>query len=78
MLWSRPDALRVPIGALFRGRDGGWRVFIHAGGRARERKVALGQINDEWGEVLDGLNEGDEVVLNPGSAIVEGARIAPR
>lgn len=78
VLWSRPDALRVPIGALYRGRDGDWRVFVRSGDRARERTVRLGQINDEWGEVLAGLKEGDEVVLNPASAIREGVRIAPR
>lgn len=77
-LWSRTDALRVPIGALFRGRDGGWRVFVRVAGKARERAVRLGRVNDEWGEVLGGLAEGDEVVLNPGNAIADGVRITPR
>lgn len=78
VLWSEPDALRVPIGALFRGGDGGWRVFVDDGGRTRERPIKLGEMNDEFGEVLDGLAEGETVVLNPGNALRDGARIDAR
>lgn len=78
ILWRRADALRVPIGALFRGGDGGWRVFVAAGGRARERAVKIGHINDEFGEVLDGLSEDQQVVLNPGNALADGTRVEAR
>ncbi len=78
VLWRKDDTLRVPIGALFRGRDGGWRVFVAEAGRARERSVTLGHINDEYGEVLSGLNEGEAVVLNPGNALRDGGRIEAR
>jgi HlyD family secretion protein len=78
ILWSRADALRVPIGALFRGPDGGWRVFVIASGRARERTVRIDHINDEFGEVAEGLSEGQTVILNPGNALAEGKRVKPR
>lgn len=78
ILWSRADALRVPIGALFRGANGGWNVFVVDGGRSRERAVRIGRINDEFGEVLDGLAEDQVVVLNPGNALAEGTRVKPR
>jgi HlyD family secretion protein len=78
VLWRKDDAVRVPIGALFRGRDGGWRVFVAGAGRARERAVTLGHINDEFGEVLGGLNADEAVVLNPGNALRDGARIEAR
>lgn len=78
ILWSDGNALRVPLGALFRGPDGGWRVFAVDGGRARERAVRVAHINDEYGEVLEGLAEGDTVVLNPGSSVREGARVTIR
>lgn len=78
VVWHKDDALRVPIGALFRGRDGGWRVFVAKGGRARERAVKLGHINDDHGEVLSGLGEGESVVLNPGNALRDGSRIKGR
>jgi HlyD family secretion protein len=78
VLWQAPSVLRVPIGALFRGDGGGWRVFAIESGRARQRAVMIGHINDEHGEVLGGLSEGDPVILNPGSLIAEGSRVRPR
>lgn len=76
--WSKRDALRVPIGALFRGADGGWRVFVAARGRAEERSVRIGQMNDEYGEVVAGLGAGDTVVLDPAGSLESGARIRSR
>lgn len=78
ILWSKRDALRLPIGSLFRGDDGGWRVFLVEGGRARERPVRLGHLNDEYGEVLGGIDAGTEIVLNPGKALRDGSRVKPR
>lgn len=78
VLWQAPAVLRVPIGALFRGPDGGWRVFVIAADRARTQAVTIGHINDEFGEVLAGLSEGRSVVLNPGSLVTDGSRVKPR
>lgn len=78
VLWEAPAALRVPIAALFRGSDGGWQVFVIEGGRARLRAVQIGHINDEHGELLAGLAEGQPVVLNPGSPVSDGTRVRPR
>lgn len=78
ILWSSKDALRVPIGALFRGTDGGWRAFVDANGRARERALKLGHISEEYAEVLGGLSAGETVILNPGNALADGARIRAR
>lgn len=76
--WSRPDALRVPIGALFRGRDGAWHVFVVAGGRTHERAVKLDHVNDEYGEVVTGLRNGEQVVLSPGNELRDGDRVKAR
>lgn len=78
VLWRREDALRVPVGALFRGPDGDWRVFRVAQNRARDTRIEVGKINDTYGEVLSGLAVGDQVVVNPGSALNDGVRVAPR
>lgn len=78
ILWRSENALRLPIGALFRGSDGNWMVFVEASGRARERAVELGQINDEYAEVTSGLAEGDTVVVNPGNTLQNGDRVAAR
>lgn len=76
--WSRPDALRVPIGALFRGIDGGWQVFVIAKGRAVARSITLGHVNDAYGEVTAGLRAGDEVVMNPPASLDDGASVRAR
>lgn len=78
ILWSAENVLRVPIGALFRGSDGGWRVFVAESGRARMREVQIGQINNEFAEVRSGLDAGATVVVNPSSSLQEGARIQRR
>jgi HlyD family secretion protein len=78
VLWSSDKALRVPIGALFRGSRGDWRVFVNEDGRARERAVRLGHLNDEHAEVLGGLRQGDDVIVNPANSLRDGARISPR
>ncbi len=70
--WSRADAVRVPIGALFRGPDGGWRVFVIADGRAQERRIEIGHMNDLFGEVRDGLREGEIVAINPSGSLGNG------
>lgn len=78
VLWSRGDALRVPIGALFRGTDGEWHAFEIVGGRVIDRKLKIGQINEEWGEVLGGLSEGAQVVVNPSKTLSDRARVKAR
>ncbi len=78
VLWNSDDALRVPIGALFRSAGGDWRVFVIEAGRAVEREVTLGHLNDEHAEVLAGLEEGDTVILNPGGALADGTRVEAR
>ena len=78
LLWRDENALRVPIGALYRSEDGGWRVLVYDNGLASERTVRLGHVNDEFGEVLEGLSEGEHVVLNPGSSLAAETRIRAR
>lgn len=76
--WRKQDALRVPVGALLRGRAGAWQVFAIEDGRARLRAVRIGQINDNWGEVLGGLAAGQAVVLNPPASLRDGERVKAR
>jgi len=72
--WSAADALRVPSTALFREGEG-WRVFVVEGGRARVRELRIGQRAVAATEVLDGLTEGDRVVLFPPDDLQDGSRI---
>lgn len=78
ILWRDDNAVRVPVGALFRGDDGSWQVFEEDGGRARLRDVKIGHLNEDYGEVTGGLAKGARVILNPSGAISDGARVTQR
>jgi HlyD family secretion protein len=76
-IWRSDNALSVPVGALFRqGRD--WAVFAIDGGRARLRTVELGERNNDVAQVLNGLQEGERVVLHPPDTIADDSRIRAR
>ena len=69
------DAVRVPVGALFRNGDG-WAVYVVEGDRARLRAVKVGVQDDRFRVVAGGLNVKDAVVLFPTLAIQEGSRLS--
>lgn len=71
---SEADALRVPVGALFRqGED--WAVYVVDGGRARLRAVRPGLRNAREAMVLQGLKAGETVVLYPPDTLADGVRV---
>ena len=76
-VWSAGAVVRAPVAALFRDR-GQWAVFRVEGGRARLRRVEIGQTNGDAAEVRSGLAPGDRVVLHPGQSVVDGGRIRVR
>ena len=73
-VWERPDALKVPAGALFR-RGAAWCVFVVENGFARTREIDLGHRNAAEAEVLRNLKEGERVILHPSNQLAEGARV---
>lgn len=76
-IWRGGDVLWVPVSALFR-QGGDWAVFKVEDGRARLTRLAIGRRNDVQAQVLEGLAEGDAVVIHPGDRVAEGVRLAPR
>jgi len=71
----RTGSLLVPRSALFRGSDGGWRVFAVRRGCARLQDVTVGLMNDEHVEVIGGLEENESVILAPENEIEDGSRV---
>lgn len=71
-----PDTLRVPTDALVRDGDA-WAVFRVEGGRARLTRLDLGDGGERHRAVTRGLDVGDRVVLFPGDALEDGARVRP-
>jgi HlyD family secretion protein len=77
ILWEEEAIVQIPQAALFR-RGEGWAVFAHDAGRARLRPVEIGRQASGQAQILDGLDEGERVVLYPASALDDGQRIIAR
>jgi HlyD family secretion protein len=74
---TAPDALRAPLGALFRQGEG-WAVYRVVDGRARLTPVETGIADGTWRVITGGLAEGDSVVNFPAGTLVDGARVVAR
>ncbi len=75
--WESAQAVRIPIGALFRqGAD--WHVFKVADGKAVLTKVDIGHRNTTTAEVTGGLAPEDVVVLHPSDKVSDGVRVEAR
>ena len=77
VVWEKQDALQVPSSALFR-MDERWGVFIVEDGVARTREVAVGQKNGIEAEILEGIVEGEVVILHPGVRVSDGMGVESR
>lgn len=75
VIWSQPDALRIPTTAIFRRGDA-WHAFVVEDGRARLRQVGIGQRGTDYAEVLTGVAIGDTVIQFPSDLVAEGVRVA--
>jgi HlyD family secretion protein len=71
------DAVRAPLGALFR-RGEGWAVYKVVDGRAVATQVNAAEADSRYRTIASGLAEGDEVIVFPSSEISDGTRVKPR
>ncbi|MBO9152687.1 efflux RND transporter periplasmic adaptor subunit [Chitinophaga sp. GCM10012297] len=64
-LGKSSEALLLPAGGFFSDTGGNWVYVVEKGGkRAIKRKISLGRKNPVYFEVLEGLNEGDQVITS--------------
>lgn len=77
IVWQNTDTLIIPSSALFRD-NGGWAVFRVVDSRVVFTDVDLGENNGFEAQVLDGLSQGDTVVLYPPASLEDGARVVAR
>ena len=75
VLWEAADLPRVPVAALFRMGEG-WAVMAVHEGRAVQRAVHIGRMDDRHAEVLAGLEPGEAVILYPPSDLRPGTAVA--
>ncbi len=76
VIWENASALQAPAGALFQ-RGGAWRTFVIGGGRARSCQVKIGRSNGVHSEIVEGLREGEQVIVYPGDKVADGTRVTP-
>jgi HlyD family secretion protein len=74
--WEVDRTVKVASGALFR-RGEGWAAFVLDHGRARLRSVKVGRSNGTETQVLEGLKEGEDVILYPGDRVSDGLKVKP-
>jgi HlyD family secretion protein len=74
IVWEGDDVLLLPVSALFRA-EGGWAVWKLVDGHARLQAVEIGQREGLQVEVLAGLAVGDQVVIHPSDAVVDGVAV---
>jgi HlyD family secretion protein len=70
------DAMKVPAGTLFREGDW-WQAYRIVNGVAELCTVEIGATNGLETEIVNGLSEGDAVVLHPTEKVRDGVRVAP-
>jgi multidrug efflux pump subunit AcrA (membrane-fusion protein) len=73
-VWRGDGVLKVPSSALFReGAD--WNVFVVEHRRSVKRQVTAGHQSASETEIIDGLNEGETVILHPTNRLQDGSRV---
>ncbi|NND92538.1 MAG: efflux RND transporter periplasmic adaptor subunit [Granulosicoccus sp.] len=72
------DILIVPLQALQEVSPGEFRAFVLDGGRARERPVTIGLTSLDDAELVDGLAEGDRVIVPNGQTLLDGQDVRLR
>lgn len=75
--WEGVDVTQVPVAALFRNGEQ-WAVFRVVGNEARLTPIEIGRQNGTSAQVLDGIGEGEMVILYPGEQLADGVRIVDR
>jgi HlyD family secretion protein len=76
-LGAPAQARMIPNGSFYNDTGGAW-VFVVApdGGSAVRRQVRLGRRNNDFIEVLDGLDPGERVITSPYTGFVERDRLS--
>ena len=63
-LGQSEQSLLLPTGGFFKDTGGNWVFVVNAAGNAEKRNIRLGRKNPEFYEVLEGLVEGEKVIVS--------------
>ncbi|MEX2154304.1 MAG: efflux RND transporter periplasmic adaptor subunit [Gemmatimonadaceae bacterium] len=73
-LGERPGVLLTPVSSVVGSRDAR-AVFLVRGGKAERRLVRIGQASGDVVEILEGIAEGDSVVVAGAERLQDGAEV---
>ncbi|RNC92336.1 MAG: efflux RND transporter periplasmic adaptor subunit [Allomuricauda sp.] len=73
-LGASNDALLLPQGGFFTSTGGQW-VFVVNGNEALRRNIRIGKQNSKYYEVLEGLEQGEQVITSNYDSFGEAERI---
>jgi len=71
---AKEDAVRIPADAVLRVSDDNF-VFVVKDGVAKKKGVTLGIWEGRFVEIVDGLNEGEILVVGAQTKLTEGSRV---
>lgn len=74
VVWHSDSVLQVPVSTLFRNGNG-WNLFVVEDGRARLRRVEVGQRTSLAAEIKSGVELNEEVIVHPANEITDGTRV---
>ena len=75
VLAKHENALTIPVASIVEGKDG-FVCWIETEQGVKKRAIRLGDTNDEFSVVLDGLAEGEKIILNPMAFVDEAQTLA--
>lgn len=73
--WQGQDVLTIPTSAIFQ-RANGWNTFVVTEGRTELRPLLIASRGRDFTQVVDGVDEGETVVVFPSDLINEGTRVS--
>jgi len=75
-LGESSDALLLPKGSFFQSTGGQWIFVVNpSGGEALRRDIRIGKQNSRYYEILDGLEQGENVITSSYSSFGEAEKI---
>jgi RND family efflux transporter MFP subunit len=75
ILAEHKDVITVPVAAIVEGANGFF-CWVQTNDGVKKRAIRVGDTNDQFTMVLDGLNVGDAAILNPLAFVEEAQAIA--
>jgi HlyD family secretion protein len=77
VLAKHDDVLTIPVASIVES-GGGFSCWVETAEGVKQRVLKLGDTNDEFTVVQDGLSEGDNVILNPLAFVDQAQSLAIR